>query len=327
MSEQSAFDWAWDQTEVIGTTRVILMAIAKFVDASPTGEATMSQSTLAARAGIKRNSVKPHLDALLEAGIITVIDGGGVTSGKGRPTDSYRVNMVGNPTQVKGRKSDVSKGRKPDVSATYVGNPCMTNSPSRNSVEVGETPSGFTAPAPSGTDADVITVDYVQEDDVPTPGFEEDAPATPVKRGWVDDDADLAGIGRVRKPPQQAPAKEPKPLAKWVANDFVRHFLERCSAVCPPGIPEQVVIGFAGKKFKEWLATGVTPEVLMETIDVFFGDPQNLREIGQGYTLWQRYYYQFRHTVGPATAKVQRKAAPAQGGAIHNKAYRDFMGD
>jgi hypothetical protein len=117
-----------------------------------------------------------------------------------------------------------------------------------------------------------------------------------VLRGYEDDESPGEAFGKivddpvpVTKTPRKA-RRYTRPLEKWTASDLVGHFIDRMDEQKIVRVGQVNTVRF-GAVLKSWIAKGVPPAALHSAIGMFFDDPRNLRDIGQGFPLWLRFKF------------------------------------
>ena len=325
-------------------SKLVLVALANYADQFD-GLVIPGWGNLVADTGLSRSSIGRSLNALMEAGLVNksteqsykstryvLVLGAeareeaaltmGLTSLKVTPLGTPKALTVSrqSPSVTPNYKEQGTSSRRKKKVLTYL-RAFEPSGPSRSGTNTIQEPGS--AMDISHGESEIIAVGWPsqiearareakgqqttaqEEAQMPMPGFELDEEPRPRRRGEVDDTDHLARVGYLGKRPE-VQTKAPKPVKHWGATDFYAE-LNRRAKEAAPGFTDQIPRGWCLGTIARWLKEGTSPEAIMMTIDWFFIDKGNFRDLGSP-SIWQRYRAFHIQNQGRAKTDLGRRA-------------------
>jgi len=87
---------------------------------------------------------------------------------------------------------------------------------------------------------------------------------------------------------------------RWTSFDLCAEFNSHAYQAGAGDVPYQISSQNLGGALGRLIRNGSSPAALAKCIDLFFGDPRNLRDMGTGLPLWHRFLADITHTYGKA---------------------------
>lgn len=101
------------------------------------------------------------------------------------------------------------------------------------------------------------------------------------------EEANASSDGRTAPARGRKISRVAKPVSKWTIPDLAQEFYDRVSLRTQSfgQVNFKALVG----NIARWRRAGVTQEQILQAINLYFDDPRNLHEPGQGVPLWKRF--------------------------------------